>query len=326
MCLGGACSEQALSSASGLVGAAKSALWKIAPGAIRAWYGPAVWHYSIGIYSGDSPFSLKPDDNASNPVISRDDVTDVPAGAVADPFMCRVGGAWYMFFEIVNQLSWRGEIAFATSADGYSWRYGGRVLQEPFHMSYPHVFQWQDDFYMIPETGAVKSVRLYRAEQFPDRWEYLATILDGGRFVDNSIFRYRDRWWLFTEAGAEHMKPSLRLYVAPDLVGPWAEHPDSPVADHRLDICRPAGRVVEVDNAPMRLAQSVSLDVTVRREIRALRITELSDQCYREEAVQSAPMLPLGEEPWNAGGAHHMDVHELQDGRWIACVDGLHWQ
>ena len=39
------------------------------------------------------------------------------------------------------------------------------VLAEPFHLSYPYVFEWQGSHYMIPESGAAKSVRLYRASE-----------------------------------------------------------------------------------------------------------------------------------------------------------------
>ena len=47
--------------------------------------------WSIGIFTGSSPFDLSADDSASNPVICAADVTDGQANFVADPFMVREG-------------------------------------------------------------------------------------------------------------------------------------------------------------------------------------------------------------------------------------------
>jgi hypothetical protein len=33
-------------------------------------------------------------------------------------------------------------------------------------------------------------------------------------------------------------------------------------------------------------------------------------------------MLSASGRGWNAGGMHHVDVHRLEDGYWLACVDG----
>src|SRR5215471_15310209 len=79
------------------------------------------WIWSIGIYSGRSPFELS--SAASNPVLSAGDVTDVPARFVADPFMIKVDGLWHMFFEVLNNQNDRGEIGMAVSRDGLGWQY-----------------------------------------------------------------------------------------------------------------------------------------------------------------------------------------------------------
>src|SRR5688572_24477234 len=99
------------------------------------------WHmeqeWSIGIYVGKSPLDLKPPSDLRNPVLTRHEVTDVRALFVADPFMVSVNGLWYMFFELWNRDSRKGEIGLATSVDGAQWSYQRVVLAEPFHLSYP---------------------------------------------------------------------------------------------------------------------------------------------------------------------------------------------
>src|ERR1041385_4993881 len=93
--------------------------------------------WSISIYHGDSPFTLEP--LQPGPVLTKDHVTDVPAAFVADPFMLRRDNTFYMFMEVMNAGTRRGEIGLATSDDALSWTYKQIVLSEPYHLSYPYV-------------------------------------------------------------------------------------------------------------------------------------------------------------------------------------------
>ena len=296
---------------------ARSALWKIAPWTFSS---PGSAGYAIAIYSGPTPFELRPAEPAKNPVMTSKLIADIPVSTVADPFICRVDGVWYLYFEIMNRLSRHGEIAFATSQDGFDWRYQRVVLREPFHLSYPQVFPWRNDFYMIPETGRAKAIRLYRATRFPDRWSHVATLLEGGRFVDSTVFHFEDRWWMFTEAGPGPTSPVLRLFYASDLRGPWTEHPASPLLQGDTRIVRPAGRVILFDGRPVRFTQPVF--PVYGTEVRAFEILELTASSYREQQIGADPMLGPGRESWNSGGMHHVDAHRLDDGTWLACVDG----
>jgi len=301
----------------------KNLLWKLAPSLLRARAKTATWPYAISIYSGSSPFNLSPDPNANNPVLTYHDVTDTLACAVADPFLIKAGDTWHLFFEIVSQLTWRGEIAYASSPDGYHWNYQSLVIQEPFHMSYPYVFEWENEYYMIPETGHARSIRLYRASRFPDQWEFVTTLLDGDRYVDNSIFRHEDMWWMYTDSGEDHMKPTLRLFYANELTGPWTEHQSSPLSKNDMRTGRPGGRVVPVSGKLVRFNQSLSLDTSEVREVWAAEVIELTKTTYRESPARTDPVLTGGEQEWNACGMHHVDPHQLEDGSWLACVDVL---
>jgi hypothetical protein len=298
----------------------KRILWQIYPNGVFRLIPASKNQFSIGIYTGMSPFDLKPAPLASNPVLARGDITEAPAGTVADPFMLKVGDVWYMFFEIVNQFHNKGEIALATSRDAYDWKFMQIVLAERFHMSYPQVFEWQDNFYMIPETSRDKSVRIYKAARFPYDWKRVATILEGSRFADSSVFRFKDMWWLFTDAGQSNTSPTLRLYFAESLFGPWREHPESPICSENPKIGRPAGRVVIIDGIPYRFTQNVY--PVYGTEVRALEIVELTTKAYSERMVGDSPIIGAGTEAWNRHGMHHIDLHSMEDGSWLACVDG----
>lgn len=76
--------------------------------------------WSIGIVTRASPLRLRHAPGGLNPVLTREDVSDVRALFVADPFLLRVGDLWHMFFEVYNFDADRGEIAWATSKDGFA--------------------------------------------------------------------------------------------------------------------------------------------------------------------------------------------------------------
>src|SRR5579863_10227726 len=111
--------------------AAKRLFWQALPKVYPRMQDHAEQEFSIGIATGDSPLTLAA--SVKQAVLTRHDVTDVPAMLVADPFMCRDGDHWYMFFEVVNHLTRRGEIGLAVSADAMRWKYQRIVLAEPFH-------------------------------------------------------------------------------------------------------------------------------------------------------------------------------------------------
>lgn len=276
--------------------------------------------WSIGIYAGRSPFELQPPPGVTNPVLTREDVTDVEAVFVADPFMVRNCGTWFMFFELLNWRANKGEIGLATSPDGVRWEYEQRVLVEPFHLSYPCVFWVEDQFFMIPETRQTRSVRLYQATAFPTGWSFVDVLLEGVNLVDATVFRQAGRWWMLVGDTSIRDHDTLRLYVAPFPIGPWKEHPASPVVEGDPHGARPAGRVIVEDARVYRLAQNCHPSYGL--DVRAFEITRLNTTTYEENVVRPSPLLAAGIEPWNCSGMHHLDAHRLDNGSWLACVDG----
>jgi len=272
-----------------------------------------VW--SIGVYVGSSPFDLSPPKDLVNPVLTAEDVTDVDAEYVADPFMVFENGTWYMFFEVMNSKTHQGDIGLAVSSDGFHWTYKRIVLDEPFHLSYPYVFKWGKRYYMIPETGENCSVRLYEAAKFPTEWRYVKTLLYGC-YLDPSIIHYNDTWWLFVYSG----EGILRLFYARNLTGPWIEHPMSPIVKCNCSVARPGGRLIVFRDHVIRFAQDDSQAYGVR--VYAFEVIELTAEKYAERWVPGNPVLEPNGSGWNAGGMHNVDAHQLGDGGWIGCVDG----
>lgn len=274
--------------------------------------------WSIGIYTGPSPLDLS-DGEIKNPVLTHKDVVDARARFVADPFMIFENDMWYMFFEVLNIDSNQGDIAFATSKDGKNWIYRQICVNEDFHLSYPYIFKWQGEFYMIPESRKKKSIRLYKANAFPTEWSYVKDLIRGRDFKDSSIFRHDNKWWMFTETNPNFTFDTLRLYFSDKLAGPWQEHPQSPVINGNANIARPGGRIIHFENQPIRFAQDA--DPVYGKLVRAFTITRLTTMSYDEKEVNKNPILIPSGSGWNAFRMHHVDPHKIGHQKWIACVD-----
>ena len=275
--------------------------------------------WSISIYTGQSPFELAPLSGARTPILTCADVRGVPAQFVADPFMILAGGVWYMFFEVLNQQTNKGEIGLAISLNRVDWAYQQIVLAEAFHLSYPYVFEWRGEYYMIPETLEVESVSLYKAQSFPTGWSYVGALVKG-RCADPSVFRFGGRWWMFA-CSTPYQHDELRLYSAEELEGPWQEHPKSPIIQGNKRIARPAGRVIVLGDKVVRFAQDCVPEYGT--QVRAFEISQLTATSYVEAEHASSPVLSASGSGWNGLGMHHVDLHLLTDGQWLACVDGF---
>lgn len=280
---------------------------------------PDRYRWAIGIYQGTSPTSLAPAPGAANPVMTAAQVTDAPAAFVADPFMIRRGSTWFMFFEVFNRHTRQGDIGLATSTDGLAWTYRRIVLDEPFSLAFPCVFPWAGRVYMIPETWQAGATRLYEAVDFPIRWQLVGDLIRG-HYVDPTLFRHGGHWWLFAENGPT-ANDTLRLFFADRLLGPWTEHPKSPVVKGDENIARPGGRVVVVDRKILRFAQD---DTPIYgNQVWGFSITTLTPEHYEETSLAKEPIITGSGAGWNRLGMHHMDLHRTGKNRWIACVDGF---
>ncbi|MFP4680144.1 MAG: hypothetical protein ACLFQB_06690 [Chitinispirillaceae bacterium] len=276
--------------------------------------------WSIGIYKGTTPFDLTDPQDVKNPVLTADQVTDVKAEFVADPFMVQKDSVWYMFFEVLNSLTNQGDIALAESRNAKEWQYRRIVLNEPFHLSYPLVFHHEGDYYMIPESAESGKLMLYRANAFPYNWEMVQVLIEG-KFGDHVLFEHGGYWWMI--ANSEPGKHgTTRLFYADSIRGPYAEHPSSPIVRGDGNRARPGGRIPLYRGSRYWLAQDC--EPTYGKELNAYRILKLDREIYKEEALESNPVLKGGEYRWTRRGMHHVDAHETGEGQWLACVDGYY--
>lgn len=270
---------------------------------------------SIGLLTGDSPWTLKADPRYPSPIISAGDVTDADAAFVADPFAYQRDGVWHLFFEVMNRGSGKGEIALATSTNLVDWFYQKIVLAEAFHLSYPAIYETAGEVWMVPESWEAKQVRLYRADPFPFRWVLHQILLDDMPGTDPTVFQNDDGSWsmLLCDARSTH-NSTLLVFDAPEIRGPWTQSAQSPLVADKAEQARPGGHCFVVDGRRYRLGQDCS-----RRYGERLRSFPMPDD--PSEAARDV-LSPTGR-GWRALGGHHADLHAAAPGKgWLAFVDG----
>jgi hypothetical protein len=112
----------------------------------------------------------------------------------ADPFAIQHDGRTFIFIEELVYRENRGVIAqFEVFEDG-SFSPPQRVLERPYHLSYPCVFQFENEWWMLPETSENRTIELYRAVEFPHRWTAGPVLFRDVTAVDSTLFEFQGRW------------------------------------------------------------------------------------------------------------------------------------
>jgi hypothetical protein len=174
----------------------------------------------------------------------------------ADPFFYAASGKTFLFVEDYSDATRKAVIA---AAEVVGDRLAGApipVLERPYHLSYPLVFAEAGEIFMLPETVGNRSVELYRAAQFPWKWQHESVLIEGMPLADATPVFHENRWWLFANM-AQHGTTDhdeLFIFYSDRLTGPWQQHADNPVkSDCRS--ARPAGRIVRRGDRLCRPAQ-----------------------------------------------------------------------
>jgi hypothetical protein len=156
---------------------------------------------------------------------------------LADPFVISIKEKTYCFVEDYDYSLSRGCISLYELNENAASRYG-EIIAEPFHMSYPYVFEYDSKFYMVPETSENRDIRLYVAEEFPYKWKFLKTIFNDVSAADTNIFQKNGLWWLFTSIdpvnSGDHCSELFIYYSDNPLSDNWISHPKNPVISNSL--------------------------------------------------------------------------------------------
>jgi hypothetical protein len=222
----------------------------------------------------------------------------------ADPFPVEAGGDYEVFLEVYDHATRRGAIGVSRLSRDGVFEPPVTVLDAPYHLSYPFVFQWRGQWFMMPESSNAARIEVFAARRFPFDWTLETVMFSSMRAVDSTLVEVEGRWWLFTNQWPHPQvrnSDELYAYHGPTPFGPWTPHRRNPIKSDARS-ARSAGRFIWRGNTLFRPAQDGS-----RRygsAISIARIDELAPDRFRETVVSRI------EPGWRHGlsGTHTLNV------------------
>jgi hypothetical protein len=218
----------------------------------------------------------------------------------------KVDGAYYIFFEEFLYAQNKAHISvIEVDEDGIK---SGptEVLNLDCHLSYPFVFQWNGNYYLMPESGDRNVVQLYRSTSFPFRWEPDKVLLEANSPLDATLIDVDGRWWMFVNIQEEGVRinwDELHLYYSDSPIGPWVPHARNPVVSD-VRSARPAGRLFWANDVLYRPSQDSSIRYGYATTINEITVLDPND--YQERQILK--ILPDWDE--NILGVHTLNVFD----------------
>jgi hypothetical protein len=233
----------------------------------------------------------------------------------ADPFPVEKEGRLWVLLEVLPFSTSCGYLAAVELfADG-CYSAVQPIMNTGSHLSYPFLFNWQGELYMLPEAGATREVTLWQCKNFPDAWTKAATLLTDVFYTDATLIEHDGLWWLFLTIGEEDgicTQDELHLYYADSPLGPWTCHSENPVKSDARN-ARPAGNLFYRDGVLYRPAQDCATDYGKATVLN--RIDRLNKQEFTETPVARI------DSGWQVGCRC---THTLSRSEHYWAVDGLH--
>lgn len=173
---------------------------------------------------------------------------------MADPFCFQKDGKIYVFTEFFDYRTRRGIIECLTFDTDFTLLERRPVLSEPWHLSYPYVFEDNGEIYILPESSKRGTCFLYRAISFPNNWVRIARLdLSNDIPTDATPVRYQNMWWLFYLQASSQNQYALHAAYSRTLFGPWTCYHKNPILTG-ASCARPGG-------TPLLLEDTVILPV-----------------------------------------------------------------
>lgn len=230
----------------------------------------------------------------------------------ADPFVITTQNDTYIFYESYNYKTGKGHIEVVRKSKGF--KKPKVALEEPFHLSYPFVFEHEGEVYCIPESNEANRLNLYRFNEKELKLEQECVLIEHIRAIDPTLIYHDGRWNLFF---TQKDFPSVKLYryVAENLKGDYRPHHANPIKVDCAD-ARMAGAFFELDGELIRPAQQCGRYYGMAVNLN--HVDRFTDKEYVE--AQYDTIKPFAHSKYKQG------FHTLNGNDTITVFDGKRWR
>jgi hypothetical protein len=154
-------------------------------------------------------------------------------GYYADPFVIFVNSEYFIFCEFYDYELKKGRIDVFKLDSQETAIHLGTCIDEKFHLSFPFIFQVENELFIVPESKSQNEIILYKCTKWPLRWERFVVLIPNIQAVDNLIFYHEKQWWILSTksiTGDLNCQSELYLYYSTDLFSSnWTPHKNNPI-------------------------------------------------------------------------------------------------
>lgn len=174
-------------------------------------------------------------------------------GWAADPFIFEYNKQSYILAEVWTYSKAKGAIGiYSLEKPEQGWCI---ILEEPYHLSYPFIFEHNCKIYLCPECHESKTITLYESIDFPYVWKKLEPLYENIDVVDTTLFQNNNSIYGFTY---EINRKELLLFELISDKGFKISFLKNNPIDTNLETARMAGAILAKNNNFIRVSQDCS--------------------------------------------------------------------
>ena len=208
---------------------------------------------------------------------------------VADPFVFEYDGETYIFAELFDYLRRRGVIGYSKLGSNGNFSRWKEIIVETYHMSYPQIFEYDGEIYIVPETGSGRTLDMYRAVDFPDKWEKSVNLAKDVVFADTTLLNRGGKLYALACDMERTKNSELVLFGVNENMKLCSTELGCVVNDPVT--ARAAGEMFEYGGKLMRVSQDCSEEYGKR--LNFLEVDSDFSSYYREKTVKTVDVKDL---------------------------------
>ena len=233
------------------------------------------------------------------------DLPMLPGKGLADPFVYSREGRDYCFVEEIDSASTIGSIAVYELFLTYAVRLG-TACEEPFHLSFPYLFHYDDQVFMLLESHQNHDIRIYECMDFPLQWKLKHILMSNISAADSLLINKENKWWLITNIDhwndEDHCEEMTIFSADSPFSSEWIPHPLNPIY---ADASRSRnGSFFISENKFYRVSQTHGIGI-YGKSVVINEITNLTEDSFQE--IRIVEIFPRFKK--NILGTHHFHTN-----------------
>ncbi|QVV68733.1 formyltransferase family protein [Synechococcus sp. LA31] len=166
-------------------------------------------------------------------------ITNPPGTFLADPYNFFFKNNHYILVEQYDYSKKRAHISLMHCSNGEINNSITPLIVEPFHISFPRLFQFAGHFYLTLESCSKPGLRIYKADEFPFSWKLYSVAQSHLYLADPIIVEENSTWYLLANIDSacigDHDSELFVFYADNPLSDTWSPVPGNPqIFDSRI--------------------------------------------------------------------------------------------